>query len=137
MRAGVFLALNVARHISLSVFTRAHAARDGAKGRRDPDPRPSTKARWAKLFRKDAGFYGAFNPSEDGGVVLERAAADDGVVIAAALRSDRSVAELSTRPLTGVDKRMDRRGGIELSSPNGGRIVSHAGEVSARVMICP
>jgi hypothetical protein len=61
IRAGVFLALNVARHISLSVFTRAHAAREGANGGRDPHPRPSIKARWAKLFGgagPHAGFYG-------------------------------------------------------------------------------
>jgi hypothetical protein len=62
--------------------------------------------------------------------MLERAAGDDGVVIVAPLRSDRRVAGLSTSPLTGVDKRMGRRGGIGLSSPNGGRIVNHAGEVS-------
>jgi hypothetical protein len=67
--------------------------------------------------------------------MLERAAVDHGIVIVAALRSDRSVAGFSTRPLTGVDKGMDRRGGIGLSSPNGGSIASHAGEVSATVMM--
>jgi hypothetical protein len=51
----------------------------------------------------------AFNPSEDGGVMLERAAGDDGVVIVAPLRRDGSGAELSTRPLTGVDRRIGRR----------------------------
>jgi hypothetical protein len=40
--------------------------------------------------------------------MLERAAKDDGVLIVAPLRSDRSVAELSTRSLTGVDKRLGR-----------------------------
>jgi hypothetical protein len=69
--------------------------------------------------------------------MLEGAAKDDGVVIVAPLRSDRSVAELSTRPLTGAGKRVGRRGGIGLSSPNGGRIVNHAGEVSATVMMYP
>jgi hypothetical protein len=70
-------------------------------------------------------------------MVLDRAAGDDGVVIVAPLRSDLSGAELPTRPLTGVDKRMGRRGGIGLLSPNGGRIVNHAGEVSATVMMYP
>ena len=69
--------------------------------------------------------------------MLERAAEEDGVVIVAPLRRDGSVAELSTRPLTGVDKRMGRRGGKGLSSPNGGRIANHAGEVSATVMMYP
>ena len=69
--------------------------------------------------------------------MLEGAAKDDGVVIVAPLRSDRSVAELSTRSLMGVDKRLGRRGGTGLSSPNGGRIVNHAGEVSATVMMYP
>jgi hypothetical protein len=69
--------------------------------------------------------------------MLERAAGDNGVVIVVPLRSDRSGAALSTRPLMGVDKRMGRRGGIGLSSPNGGRIVNHAGEVSATVMMYP
>jgi protein-S-isoprenylcysteine O-methyltransferase Ste14 len=44
---------------------------------------------------------------------------------------------LSTRSLTGVDKRLGWRGGIGLSSPNGGRIVNHTGEVSATVMMYP
>ena len=69
--------------------------------------------------------------------MLERTAGEDGVVIVAPLRSDRRVAGLSTRPLTGVDKRMGRGGGIGLWSPNGGSIVNHAGEVSARVMMYP
>jgi hypothetical protein len=69
--------------------------------------------------------------------MLGRAAKDEGVVIVAPLRSDRSVAELSTRSLTGVDKRLGRRGGIGLSSPNGGRIVNQTGEVSATVMMYP
>ena len=69
--------------------------------------------------------------------MLERAAVDDGVVIVAPLRSDRGVAGLSTRPLTGVDKRVGRGGGTGLSSPNGGSIVNHAGEVSATVMMYP
>ena len=47
--------------------------------------------------------------------MLERAAVDDGVVIVAPLRSDRGVAGLSTRSLTGVDKRVGRGGGIGLS----------------------
>ena len=68
--------------------------------------------------------------------MLERDGVDDGAVIVA-LRSDRGVAGLSTRPLTGVDKRVDRGGGIGLSSPNGGSIVNHAGEVSATVMMYP
>jgi hypothetical protein len=63
--------------------------------------------------------------------MLERAAVDDGIVIG----SDRSVAGLSTRQLTGIDKRMDPRGGIGLSLPNGGSVASHAGEVSATVMM--
>jgi hypothetical protein len=70
-------------------------------------------------------------------MMLERAAGDDGVVIVARLRSDQRGAELSRRPLTGVDKRMGRRGRIGLSSPNGGRIVNHAGEVSATVTMYP
>jgi hypothetical protein len=71
-------------------------------------------------------------------MVLERVAGDDGVVIVPPLRSDRRVSGLSTRPLTGVDKRMGRGGGIGLSSPNdGGSIVNHAGEVSATVMTYP
>ena len=69
--------------------------------------------------------------------MLERAAVDDGVVIVAPLRSDREVAGLSTRPLTGVDKRVGRGGGTGLSSPNGGSIVNHAGEVLATVMMYP
>ena len=69
--------------------------------------------------------------------MLERAAGDDGVVSVAPLRRDGSGAELSTRPLTGVGKRMGRGGGIGLSSPNGGSIVNHAGEVSATVMMYP
>jgi hypothetical protein len=69
--------------------------------------------------------------------MLEHAAGDDGVVIVAPLRSDRRVAGLSTRPLTGVDKRMGRGGGMGLSSPNGNSIVNHAGEVSATVMKYP
>ena len=69
--------------------------------------------------------------------MLERAAVDDGVVIVAPLRSDRRVAGLSTTPLTGVDKRMGGRGGTGLSSPKGGRIVNHAGEVWATVMMYP
>jgi hypothetical protein len=69
--------------------------------------------------------------------VLERAAVDDGVVIVAPLRSDRRAAGLSIRALTGVDKRMKRRGGIGLSSPNGGGIVNHGGEVSAMVVMYP
>jgi hypothetical protein len=69
--------------------------------------------------------------------MLQRGAGDDGVVIVAPLRSLRSGAELSTRPLMGVDKCIGRRGGIGLSSPNGGRIVDHAGEVSATVMMYP
>ena len=68
--------------------------------------------------------------------MLERDGVDDGAVIVA-LRSDRGVAGLSTRPLTGVDKRVGRGGGIGLSSPNGGSIVNHAGEVSATVMMYP
>ena len=69
--------------------------------------------------------------------MLERAAGDDGVIIGAPLRSDRSGTELSTKPLTGVDRRMGWGGGIGLSSPNGGSIVNHAGEVSATVMMYP
>jgi hypothetical protein len=69
--------------------------------------------------------------------MLERAAKDDGVLIVARLRSDRRVAGLSTRPLTGVDKGLGRGGGIGLSSPNGGSIVNHTGEVSATVMMYP
>ena len=69
--------------------------------------------------------------------MLERAAVDDGVVIVAPLRRDGSGVELSTRPLTGVDRRAGRGGGIGLSSPNGGSIVNHAGEVSATVMMYP
>jgi hypothetical protein len=69
--------------------------------------------------------------------MLERAAGDDGVVIVAPVRSDRGVAGLSTKPLTGVDKRMGRGGGIGLSSANGGSIVNHADEVSATVMMYP
>ena len=68
--------------------------------------------------------------------MLERDGVDDGAVIVA-LRSDRGVAGLSTRPLTGVDKRVGPGGGIGLSSPNGGSIVNHAGEVSATVMMYP
>jgi len=64
------------------------------------------KACWVKPGRTRASM--ALNPSEGGGVMLERAAMDNGVVIVAALRSDRSVAELSTDRAHGAGQ--DHRG---------------------------
>ena len=53
------------------------------------------------------------------------------------LGSDRGVAELSAGPSTGVDKRIGRGGGTGVSWPNDGRVVNHAGEVLATVMMYP
>ena len=69
--------------------------------------------------------------------MLEHAAGDEGVVIVAPLRSDRGVAGLSTRPLTGLINAWAGVEAWESSSPNVGSIVKHAGEISATVMKYP
>src|SRR6516165_482091 len=68
---------------------------DGANGGR-PWSAPVDQ-KLVGLSRAARELLWAFNPGEGGGVMLERAATDDGVVIVA-LRSDRRVAELSTHP---------------------------------------
>jgi hypothetical protein len=70
---------------------------------------------------------------EGGGVRRKCTAVRDGVVMVVPLRSARGVAELSAGPLTGFDKRVGWGGGIGVS----GRVVNHAGEVLATVMMYP